>query len=284
VSRKDKLRQGLEATAQSTRPTASSRPCPICGAAPLYGFEAKHLSVLKCSERDCGHIYAASVNPMHGVVQLFDPGAECRKFAQRDVALVAYLARINFIRADSRILEVGAKAGHVAMAVRAVFPRANITCVQANPSAKAWLREKGFNTVDRLEDCTGTFDAIYMIEVLVHLDDPTVVLKAMNNVLAPTGKLFITAPCGETTSGGLVHVAFETPEHVQFFTEKSLSRALVSAGFESPKFRTLRHLYHLRRGHSVVTNAVKDVARFIRARLLGQHQLVTFVGPRLSGR
>ena len=145
------------------------------------------------------------------------------------------------------------------------------------------IKEHGFSTADKLEDCTGIFDVIYMIEVLEHVDDPILVLKTLNKLLAPKGKLFITTPCGQATSGRLVDAAFDTPEHIHFFTEKSLSKALVSAGFEAPKFRTLRHMYHIRRGPLVLTNAVKDVARFLRAKLLGQHQLVTFVGGRVSG-
>jgi 2-polyprenyl-3-methyl-5-hydroxy-6-metoxy-1,4-benzoquinol methylase len=268
----------------STCAIASSRPCPICTAAALFEFEAKHLKALKCSERRCGHIYAASAIPMQGVQQHYDPDEECRKYAQRNVRLVAFLGRIQFLKANSRILDVGAGAGHVAMAVRAAFPRANITCLEADPSAKAWLKKHGFNTADKLEDCTGTYDAIYMIEVIEHVDDPIVILKAVNKLLAPDGQLFITTPCGQATSGRLVHEAFDTPEHVHFFTEKSLDRALVSAGFESPKFRTLRHLYHTQRGPMVLINAAKDVARFVRAKFLGQHQLVTFVKPRLARR
>ena len=156
-------------------------------------------------------------------------------------------------------------------------------CVEADPSAQVWLRRNGFNTVAKIEQCTGTFDAIYMIDTLAFVDDPIVILKALEHLLAPNGKLFVTVPCGQATSGRLVHAAFETPEHIQFFTEQSLSKALVSAGFESPKFRTIRHLYHMRRGPLALTNAVKDVARFLRARALGHYQLVTFVSRGHSG-
>jgi SAM-dependent methyltransferase len=257
---------------------ADARRCPICGATPLFAFEAKYVQVLKCSEPDCGHIYAASSKPLHGIQQHIDPEEECRKYAHRNVGLVAFLARVKFINPKSRILDVGAGVGHVAMAIRNAFPNTRITCVEADPDAKAWLSRHGFETADKLEDCTGPYDSIYMIEVIEHVDDPIAVLKTLRELLATEGRLFITTPCGQATSGRMVSDAFETPEHVHFFTENSLRRALLAAGFEAPRFRTLRHMYHIRRGLSVATDAIKDVARFVRAKLLGQHQLITVVG------
>jgi 2-polyprenyl-3-methyl-5-hydroxy-6-metoxy-1,4-benzoquinol methylase len=267
----------------STLAIDQSRKCPICGGPPSFEFKAKHRMALKCADLACGHIYAAVASPMQGVQKHFDPDAECKKYALRNVGLVEFLGSIDFLKPDSRILDVGAGVGHVSMAVRAAFPNASITCLEADPDAKLWLQKHRFQTIDTLEDCTGKFDAIYMIEVIEHVDDPCAVLTMLSKLLAPKGKLFITTPCGQATSGRIVPAAYDTPEHVHFFTEKSLSRALVSSGFEAPQFRTVRHLYHLRRGPAVVTNSVKDVARVLRAKLLGQHQLVTVVGPRLSG-
>src|ERR1019366_10238190 len=110
---RDSLAQRLPMNASSPS-MAASRACPICGAAPLFAFEAKHLSAFKCSERDCGHIYATSAIPLQGAQKHFDPDAECRKYAQRDIGLVAFLVRINFLNADSRILDFGAGLGHLA--------------------------------------------------------------------------------------------------------------------------------------------------------------------------
>jgi trans-aconitate methyltransferase len=246
---------------------------------PQFAFAAKYVPVLKCSGRDCGHIYAASAQLLQGVQQHFDPDEECRKYAQRNIGLVAFLARVKFIRPESRILDVGAGVGHVAMAIRNSFPKTRITCVEADPDANAWLSRHGFETATKLEDCAGSYDSIYMIEVIEHVDDPIAVLKTLRKLLAADGRLFITTPCGQATSGRIIRDAYETPEHVHFFTENSLRRALLAAGFAAPKFRTLRHMYHIHCGLSVVTDSVKDVARFLRAKLLGQHQLITFVGP-----
>jgi len=215
---------------------------------------------------------------MQGVQAHHDLEGECRQYALRNVGLTAFLVRSGFIHANSRILDIGAGAGHVAMAIRSAFPKIDITCVEADPLAYGWLKKSGLTTQKGLEDCTGSFDSIYMIEVLEHVDDPIAVLKAINKVLARDGKLFITTPCGQATSGRIVQEAFETPEHVHFFTEKSLDLALRSAGYEAPKFRTLRHMYHVRGGRAVFSNVLKDIARYARAKILGQHQLITFVG------
>jgi SAM-dependent methyltransferase len=258
----------------------SQRPCPICTAAPEFGFKGIHLYALKCGNEDCGHVYAAAPTPMRGVQQHFDPEGECRQFRVRNLALVRFLRRKRFLRPGSRILDVGAGAGHVAMAIRDAMPTVDITCVELDPTAKAWLETKDFNVFDSVDNVRGNFDSIYLIEVIEHVDDPVQVLKTLRGILPPNGQLFMTTPCGQTKSGRFLRHAFETPEHVHFFTRKSLARALAAAGFVEPRFRTLRYMYMLDRSRRART-LVRDVARYMRARMLGHHHLITFVG---SGR
>lgn len=257
----------------------SQRPCPICAAEPAYGFKAIHLDALKCGNQDCGHVYAVSPSPMQGVQQHFDPEGECRQFRLRNIGLVGYLRRVQFLAPTNRVLDVGAGVGHVAMAIRDAIPSIEIICVEADPAAKAWLAANQFATFDRLEDIRGTFSAIYLIEVIEHVDDPIRILKRLRSILSPGGQMFITTPCGQTTSGRFVRSAFETPEHVHFFTEHSLTKALLAAGFERPRFRTLRHMYRIDESQPVRT-LVMDVGRFLRAKILGHHHLVTLVGSR----
>lgn len=256
----------------------SQRPCPICGAAPIFGFKGIHLYALKCGDENCGHVYAVSPSPMQGVQQHFDPEGECRQFRSRNIELVMYLRRSEFLRPASRVLDVGAGAGHVAIATRDALPSIEITCVEADPAAKAWLATKQFTAYDSVEDLRGNFDAIYLIEVIEHVDDPIPFLRKLRNILSPGGKLFITTPCGQTTSGRFLRTAFDTAEHVHFFTEKSMARALLAAGFERPRFQTLPHMYRIDASRRART-LLADIARFIRAKLLGHHHLITFVGP-----
>jgi SAM-dependent methyltransferase len=258
----------------------SQRPCPICAAAPVFGFKGIHLYALKCGNENCGHVYAVSPSPKQGVQQHFDPEGECQQFHLRNIGLVMYFRRVGFLLPTSRVLDVGAGAGHVAIATRDAMPSIEITCVEADPAAKAWLAAKQFTAFDSLEDIQGIFDAVYLIEVIEHVDNPIRILKKLRSILSPSGQLFMTTPCGQTTSGRFVRTAFETVEHVHFFTEKSLTRALLAAGFERPRFRTLRHMYRIE-GSQRARTLVTDVGRFIRAKVLGHHHLVTFVG---SGR
>jgi SAM-dependent methyltransferase len=255
----------------------SQRPCPICKASPAFGFKGIHQDALKCSGDDCGHVYAVSPSPMQGVQQHFDPEGECRQFRLRNISLVNYFLRMSFLLPTRRVLDVGAGAGHVAIAIREAMPSIEITCVEADPAAKAWLATKHLTAYDSLEDIEGVFDAIYLIEVIEHVDHPIPVLKKLRSVLSPKGQLFMTTPCGQTTSGRFVRTAFETAEHVHFFTEKSLSKALLAAGFDRPRFQTLRHMYRID-GSRRARTLTMDVARFLRAKVLGHHHLITFVG------
>ena len=48
--------------------------------------------------------------------------------------------------------------------------------------------------------------------------------------------LFLTTPCGRMRTGSTNTNAYDTREHVQFFTERSLSAALARAGFGPFRF------------------------------------------------
>jgi SAM-dependent methyltransferase len=239
-------------------------------------FEAKHLIALQCGNTDCGHIYAAEPQSRRPAQRHLDPAGECERYAQRDPGLVSFLVRARFLRRSSRVLDFGAGVGHLAMAVKNALPEAEVICVEENSSARDWLKHNGLSVVTELEGCTGRFDAIYMIDTLAFVEDPIASLKALNELLTPGGQVFLTVPGGETSTGWRVLGSYETPEHIQFFTEKSLRRALLAGGFEAPLFRTIRHLYHMRGGF-VPINIAKDLARVLRSRVRGHHQLVTFV-------
>lgn len=90
----------------------------------------------------------------------------------------------------------------------------------------------------------GYFDAVWCSEVLEHLFDPLFALKEFRRVLAPGGKLLVTVPYHGRFKNLLIalfkwdhHFDPEYP-HLRFFTERSLGRIAVKAGFPVLKFRS----------------------------------------------
>ena len=85
------------------------------------------------------------------------------------------------------------------------------------------------------------FDLVWCSEVLEHLYFPHIAVEEFHRVLRPGGKLLVTVPFHGRFKNILIAL-FKFEEHydpyyshVQFFTEKSLTKVLHKSGFENIK-------------------------------------------------
>lgn len=254
------------------------RPCPICGELPRESFQSKHLQVLQCGNPSCGHLYAANAPPDHGVQEHADPRAEREKYWERDKRLVRYWSEQGFLDPDSKVLDFGAGSGHIASAIREFLGVSKITCIEADPLARQWLDTCGLAVAQDLEQCPSDFTSVLLVELIEHVEAPIALLQKIRHHMAPAGKLFLTTPCGETRSGNRRTNAYDTPEHVHFFTERSLRLALSKAGFRKFQFLVVPALYP--RGKGVISAGMaylKGIARRIHSRLFGYSHLVVMI-------
>jgi SAM-dependent methyltransferase len=79
-----------------------------------------------------------------------------------------------------------------------------------------------------------SFDLVYGIHVVEHLDDPAAVFRMCHRALRPGGLLYLMTPNAESKGLTLFREAWwnlEDPTHVRFFTARSLSTMLRAAGF-----------------------------------------------------
>ena len=128
-----------------------------------------------------------------------------------------------------------------------------------------------------LDECERDFDAILLIEVLEHMDSPVELLRALKSHLKPGGQLFLSTPCGELRWGSRRTNAYDTPEHIHFFTEKSLVLALNLAGFTKICFRTVLAMYPyewdlLSRSRALL----RGMTRLVSDKVLGYSHLIVF--------
>jgi hypothetical protein len=96
------------------------------------------------------------------------------------------------------------------------------------------------------------------------------------------GSDLLETPCGELRNGSRATNAYDTPEHVQFFTEKSLRLAVKKAGFRDITYEYIDALYP--RGTSVLSFATfkrlaTKAARPILAAFEGPRHLTGFIDP-----
>ena len=216
--------------------------CPVCGFQSGDSFQEKYVWVHKCSNHSCGHLWAIDVDSTHGVMS-HDPESAYRSYCARNGRLVRFLERSRYIYPGSSMLDIGSGSGHILRSISEMIPNVAITCLEPNEQASSFLVGKGFNVVRALSELTGTYEFITLIEVIEHVSNPVSLLKQVRPMLAPHGVLFCTTPCGELRNGSRKTNAYDTPEHVGFFTEHSLGLALRRAGFERCDFRRVSQLY-----------------------------------------
>jgi SAM-dependent methyltransferase len=151
-----------------------------------------------------------------------------------------------------RVLEVGCGGGRVLNTVATRRPELSLDGCDIRPLGYE-PTEFTFALVDptkrKLPYEPDSFDAVIMSDVLEHAQDPMAMVKSARAVLRPGGKLVSFTPLeGQPFSfyrlyrrllGDDLYV--KTKEHLQSFSEESLSR-LVSSAFT---IRDLQFTYHL---------------------------------------
>ena len=156
---------------------------------------------------------------------------------RRDRWIAAQAARLP---AGARVLDVGAGS----CPYRQLFAHCKYAAQDLAPLHQAQLRFGAYGSIDYRCDATAipvpdaSFDAVLCTEMLEHHPEPVKVVREMARILAPGGRLMLTAPLG---SG--IH---QEPYHyyggyTPFWYEKFLEEA----GFEELRIEanegTLRH-------------------------------------------
>jgi SAM-dependent methyltransferase len=253
--------------------------CPVCGESALHAFDSKYARVAQCTSPQCEHLYAHGVSDDAGL-QTHDVESDALEYAHRNRRLVAFFAAEGLLGPNSTVLDVGAGAGHVSDAIRRRFPDAAITCVEGDEASRTSLLARGYKCHASLDESAGTFDVVLLIEVIEHVPRPVEFLRLCANKLSPGGRVFLTTPCGQTARGSVRTNAYDTPEHVQFFTERSLQRACAEAGLYLEGFLTLTRMYPRRSGWRGAIDSVKHFLIGLREDWIERRHLITFMRVR----
>lgn len=208
---------------------ASFRP-----SADVYGRTV--LGVLECAA--CSHACLADA-PDPGAVDDAYAGA-VDEVSRREVpgllaTAAAALERIERHRRPGRLLDIGCWTGTFLLAAR---QRGwDVEGVEPSRWAAAEARAAGIpvqETTFDAADLQGPFDAVVATDVLEHLVDPGAVVRAVADLLAPDGVLYVTVPdAGSRLARALGRRWWSVlPMHFQYFTRRSLTLLLARNGFE----------------------------------------------------
>lgn len=219
--------------------------CSICGQSTIlveryYGaphcimgqynapqLQLRDLEIYHCNH--CGH----SLIPAHVNEDYYEEysmgsywGASFRKLRAKQIEKLAQLAP-----KQERFLDIGCGVGHYLALAQAHFSQLvgvepSLTGVQAS-------REKGFEVIhDYFHEGLSfddRFDAITIIEVLEHLEQPTVFLRQVANLLHDDGVLLVEVPNGQRIMEQQLFYNLCT-DHIQYFSVTSLVELARQAG------------------------------------------------------
>ena len=233
------------ASSVNSRGDLESIGCIFCGPVQSEvtifenGFEAR-----QCSE--CGLIFVSPRPTREQVADLYRldeshlpaethlAGAGQpvnRLYARHDVRQIRRHAR------NGRLLEVG--AGNGSVLVEARRRGFQVRGVELNPIQAAFIRDQlgipCFESLDEVRrDSEGElFDIIYHRDVLSHFFDPLEEFSAFNSLLADGGTVvFETGNLGDVDHKYFGHYPlFQLPDHLFFFSDRSIDELLRRTGF-----------------------------------------------------
>lgn len=234
-----------------------SVPCdmPAFAAAVLVKAEESrrkrilgHFSGQTFEYRECSHcqlVWQARVLDDAGVADLFADDA-APQFEIDEARLKAYLkthrnqwgerlaAKVLGAFAltckpahDVRALDFGFGWGRWLEMARSTG--ASVVGVELSHPKLRFMRTRGFEVTERLEDVTGTFDVINCDQVLEHLPAPRQLASQLAQRLSPGGVIRLSVPNGKGCAHTLVEegMACDAPaitplEHLNAFTNRSL--------------------------------------------------------------
>lgn len=230
--------------------------CAACGApgvepwASVRGFD-----VARC--RACGHGQVENPPPDPATIYdegYFEGGASdgyasygatepvLRAEFRRTLGRIGRHARPERAGARGRLVEIGCAYGVFLDEARARFDTFG---VEVSEAAAARARERGLDVVTgeptaELLRARGPFDAAAMLDVIEHLASPERALYALAGATTPKAPLVVTT--GDFGSIGARALGerwrlLTPPQHLHFFTRRSLEALLWRTGFEVVEVR-----------------------------------------------
>ena len=96
-------------------------------------------------------------------------------------------------RAGDRILDFGAGIGTFATQMAQAGHR--VVCVEPDPAQAQRLRESGLTVLASIQDIApGTFDYVYSLNVIEHIQDDRAAVAALAAALKPGGRILLYVP------------------------------------------------------------------------------------------
>lgn len=213
--------------------------CRLCGApAALWGSRP---DVTLCRCRACAFVSGEPARAQD-LAQRYDGYYAHAAPPAPEARYEEWLARAEASVDRGRLLEVGAGAGgFVSVALRRGW---SVDATEISRSALEPLRATGATVfagpVEEAGYADGRFDLVASIEVLEHVPTPLAHLKTLARLTRTGGLLLLTTPNFDGLSRRLFGMRWRVvdPEHLGYFTPRTLARTLSEVGYGRTRVRS----------------------------------------------
>lgn len=222
--------------------------CALCGGAQATRYQLGSHRLLYCARCRLGQLSPLptedELRALYGSPGYFGGGADAVGYADyaadEPQHARSFRARLRWLLGHGPItdlLEIGCGPGLFLAEARRLGV-ANVVGVDPNPWAVEQARARGVEayvgSVDAV-DPSRRFDAVAMLDVLEHVVAPLPFLEAVRARLRPGARLLIMTPDIRSLLArlsGRRWVSLKVPEHVRYYSDRSVRLLLERAGFE----------------------------------------------------
>jgi SAM-dependent methyltransferase len=223
------------------------RRCPSCGLL-MTDFHKPYEPFIKTFYQK-GYFTG---DPAYGAYSQYE---EDKRFVQKNMYTI--LTRILRFTSSGRLLDVGCAHGFfVELALSRGFDAygfdpSSYAISQAHKFLNGRLKESSIAGVSYPNN---SFDILCAFDVVEHLKDPIADLKKLHTLLIKNGLMVISTGNIESTAARILGsrwTFYNPPQHLMYFSKKTLSRVLDASGFEPVewfgirKWLSLGYILHL---------------------------------------
>lgn len=232
-------------------------PCSLCGSSDAepeaYGYDFEYNTTdnpfrfVRC--RRCGHVYLSPRPSPADLGVIYPPNYYTLAGTGSLVSRMQRVwegRKVDVYRSalgpgKKRILDVGCGDGRFLQVLKDFgSPEWELVGVDFDPAAVERCRARGFDAfarrVEDMQEENGTFDAVVMLQLIEHVENPVVIAERVFALLRPGGVFVIETP----NTAGWDYALFKKrwwghyhfPRHWNLFSTESLTRMLESKGFE----------------------------------------------------
>lgn len=221
-----------------------NKHCLICHSSqlkPLVGYYQKH-ELITC--QSCGFVF------MEKIPSLSELSTHYSTYSYNDQGYLSSLTRKSYqrlldefekYRKTNTLLDVGCGRGW--FLEEAKKRGWEVYGTEYSETAVNLCRAKGIQMVagklDALTFLTKNFDVITSFEVIEHINNPNEELENINKLLRSGGLFYCTTPNFNSLLRYYLKADYNMigyPEHLSYYTKKTLNRVVQQNGFKNIKF------------------------------------------------